>query len=192
MVVVLPSTRMLTFAARRPARTTARSTARMVSLRNTNPPSARGSGWERDRSSDSGSPFAAFPARRPVAFPRRASPLTAAGPSRTCTGFPHRAPCVWRKNLSSRGVDVRRSAPVGAGRPLGRRDLCLSSVPDLGTGLGTWDLVLRKIAHAGEFAARLLLRARTSWPSHSVSRTRPPTSCTSTSSRVVSARLSMS
>jgi VanZ family protein len=36
-----------------------------------------------------------------------------------------------------------------------------SSVSDLGTGLGTWDLVLRKIAHAGEFAAlgALLLRA---------------------------------
>jgi VanZ like protein len=35
-----------------------------------------------------------------------------------------------------------------------------SSVPDLGTGLGTWDLVLRKIAHAGEFAilGALLLR----------------------------------
>jgi VanZ family protein len=37
----------------------------------------------------------------------------------------------------------------------------LSSVPDLGTGLGTWDLVLRKIAHAGEYAVlgALLLRA---------------------------------
>jgi VanZ family protein len=37
----------------------------------------------------------------------------------------------------------------------------LSSVPDLGTGLGTWDLVLRKIAHAAEYAvlAALLLRA---------------------------------
>ena len=36
-----------------------------------------------------------------------------------------------------------------------------SSVPDLGTGLGTWDLVLRKIAHAVEFAVlgALLLRA---------------------------------
>jgi VanZ family protein len=36
-----------------------------------------------------------------------------------------------------------------------------SSVPDLGTVLGTWDLVLRKIAHAGEFAVfgALLLRA---------------------------------
>lgn len=37
----------------------------------------------------------------------------------------------------------------------------LSSVPDLGTGLGGWDLLLRKIAHAGEYAilAALLVRA---------------------------------
>jgi VanZ family protein len=37
----------------------------------------------------------------------------------------------------------------------------LSSVPDLGTGLGTWDLVLRKLAHATEYAVlgALLLRA---------------------------------
>jgi VanZ family protein len=37
----------------------------------------------------------------------------------------------------------------------------LSSIPDLGTGLGTWDLVLRKAAHAAEFAVLgfLLLRA---------------------------------
>ena len=36
----------------------------------------------------------------------------------------------------------------------------LSSVPDLGTGLGTWDLVLRKLAHAAEYAilGALLLR----------------------------------
>jgi VanZ family protein len=36
-----------------------------------------------------------------------------------------------------------------------------SDVPDLGTGLGTWDLVLRKLAHAAEFAVlgALLLRA---------------------------------
>jgi VanZ family protein len=36
----------------------------------------------------------------------------------------------------------------------------LSSVPDLGTGLGTWDLVLRKIAHAGEYAVLGLLLQR--------------------------------
>ena len=37
----------------------------------------------------------------------------------------------------------------------------LSSVPDLGTGLGGWDLVLRKLAHAAEYAVLggLLLRA---------------------------------
>ncbi|MBA2423994.1 MAG: VanZ family protein [Actinobacteria bacterium] len=36
-----------------------------------------------------------------------------------------------------------------------------SSVPDLGTGLGGWDLVLRKLAHAAEFGVlgALLLRA---------------------------------
>jgi VanZ family protein len=28
----------------------------------------------------------------------------------------------------------------------------LSSVPDLGTGLGGWDLVLRKLAHGAEYA----------------------------------------
>jgi VanZ family protein len=36
----------------------------------------------------------------------------------------------------------------------------LSSVPDLGTGLGTWDLVLRKIAHFGEYGVLGLLLAR--------------------------------
>jgi VanZ family protein len=37
----------------------------------------------------------------------------------------------------------------------------LSSFPDLGTGLGGWDLVLRKLAHAAEYAVlgALLLRA---------------------------------
>ncbi len=41
-----------------------------------------------------------------------------------------------------------------------------SSVSGLGTGLGTWDLFLRKVAHAGEFAllALLLWRAlRIEW-----------------------------
>ena len=37
----------------------------------------------------------------------------------------------------------------------------LSSIPDLGTGLGGWDLGLRKLAHGAEFAVLgfLLLRA---------------------------------
>jgi VanZ family protein len=36
-----------------------------------------------------------------------------------------------------------------------------SAIPSLSTGLGTWDLVLRKLAHAAEFAVlgALLLRA---------------------------------
>ena len=33
----------------------------------------------------------------------------------------------------------------------------LSAQPDLSTGLGTWDLVLRKLAHAGVFGALTLL-----------------------------------
>ena len=36
----------------------------------------------------------------------------------------------------------------------------LSSVPDLGTGLGGWDLLLRKLAHAAEFAVLGLLLVR--------------------------------
>jgi VanZ like protein len=36
----------------------------------------------------------------------------------------------------------------------------LSSAPDLGTGLGTWDLVLRKIAHFCEYAILGLLLVR--------------------------------
>lgn len=35
-----------------------------------------------------------------------------------------------------------------------------SSVPHLGTGLGTWDLVLRKIAHTAEYAVLGALLAR--------------------------------
>jgi VanZ family protein len=36
----------------------------------------------------------------------------------------------------------------------------LSSIPDLGTGLGGWDTVLRKIAHTAEYAVLGLLLAR--------------------------------
>jgi VanZ family protein len=44
-----------------------------------------------------------------------------------------------------------------------------SSVPDLGTGLGTWDLVLRKLAHAGEYAfLGLLLQRATRQPALAV------------------------
>jgi hypothetical protein len=42
-----------------------------------------------------------------------------------------------------------------------------SSIPDLGTGLGGWDLVLRKAAHIGEYAILGALLARAldrPWP----------------------------
>ena len=36
----------------------------------------------------------------------------------------------------------------------------LSSIPSLGTGLGTWDLILRKCAHMTEYAILAFLLAR--------------------------------
>ena len=53
---------------------------------------------------------------------------------------------------------VRRWGPVVAWAAV---IFALSSIPSLGTGLETWDFVLRKIAHATEFAilAALLVRA---------------------------------
>jgi len=36
----------------------------------------------------------------------------------------------------------------------------LSAIPSLGTGLGTWDLVLRKCAHLTEYAVLAFLLAR--------------------------------
>jgi VanZ family protein len=36
----------------------------------------------------------------------------------------------------------------------------LSSIPSLGTGLGTWDLILRKGAHMTEYAVLAVLLAR--------------------------------
>ena len=56
------------------------------------------------------------------------------------------------------GSFVRLWLPVAAWAAL---IFAFSSVPDLGTGLGGWDLVLRKLAHAAEFAVlgALLVRA---------------------------------
>ena len=70
-------------------------------------------------------------------------------------------------SLSSGSVASRRAlalwAPVVAWAAL---IFTLSSIPDLGTGLGTWDTILRKIAHTGEYAVlgALLLRALTRPP----------------------------
>jgi VanZ family protein len=46
----------------------------------------------------------------------------------------------------------------------------LSSIPSLGTGLGLWDLVLRKLAHLSEFAILgfLLARALPSLPAFAI------------------------
>jgi VanZ family protein len=89
---------------------------------------------------------------------RGASPLTAAGPSRTCTGFPHRVPFVGRAYHRAVSGSLQRWLPVVVWAAV---IFALSSVPDLGTGLGGWDTVLRKIAHAGEYAVlgALLLHA---------------------------------
>jgi VanZ family protein len=116
---------------------------------------------ERGRSSDSGLP----PPRpsRPLGqwhFRGGTSPLTAAGPSRTHTGFPHRAPFEAEPiiGLVPSSLAVRLWLPVLLWAAV---IFAFSSVPDLGTGLGTWDLVLRKLAHATEYAVlgALLLRA---------------------------------
>jgi VanZ family protein len=57
-----------------------------------------------------------------------------------------------------RGSFVRNWLPVVAWAAL---IFAFSAVPDLGTGLGTWDFVLRKLAHTTEYAilGALLVRA---------------------------------
>ena len=55
------------------------------------------------------------------------------------------------------GTIVRLWLPVVAWAAL---IFAFSSVPDLGTGLGGWDLLLRKIAHAAEYAVLGALLAR--------------------------------
>jgi VanZ family protein len=57
-----------------------------------------------------------------------------------------------------RGSFVRDWLPVLAWAAV---IFAFSSIPDLGTGLGTWDLVLRKLAHTAEYAilGALLVRS---------------------------------
>ena len=55
------------------------------------------------------------------------------------------------------GSFVRLWLPVVAWAAL---IFAFSSVPDLGTGLGGWDLVLRKLAHTAEYAVLGALLAR--------------------------------
>ena len=111
------------------------------------------------RFSDSGLPLRCLPSLATSGCQRRATPLTAAGPSRTCTGFPYRSPIAREPIIgpmsSSRLLSTWAPVVLWAGLIFG-----LSSVPSLGTDLGTWDLVLRKLAHFAEYAVLGLLLVR--------------------------------
>ena len=100
-----------------------------MSVLRTNPPSARGSECPASgRSSDSGRPPS--PPSRPAGqwqFGAGASPLTAAGPSRTCTGFPLRSPSVVAPSMPLRAGG--RPA-LGSRRRLGGCDLRLLGHPE--------------------------------------------------------------
>ncbi len=114
---------------------------------------------ERDRSSDSGLPPS--PPSRPAASgfvagerlpsQRRDRPGLAPGSLTALLGGGR----AYHRTVS--GPFVRLWVPVLAWAAL---IFAFSSVPDLGTGLGGWDLVLRKIAHAVEFAILGALLAR--------------------------------
>src|SRR5437899_3716092 len=70
-----------------------------------------------------------------------ASPLTAAGPFRIRTGFPDRSPVVARdyhRRSMTRSRVLSLWAPVLLWAGV---IFALSSIPSLGTGLGTWDYV---------------------------------------------------
>jgi VanZ family protein len=66
--------------------------------------------------------------------------------------------CAAEPIIAAVSSSLRRWLPVVAWAAV---IFALSSVPDLGTGLGTWDLALRKVAHALEYAVlgALLTRA---------------------------------
>jgi hypothetical protein len=69
-----------------------------------------------------------------------------------------------RRGPDPAGTDARRRRLVALWLPVvawAAVIFALSAVPDLGTGLGGWDLLLRKLAHAAEYAilGALLLRA---------------------------------
>src|SRR3712207_859746 len=75
-----------------------------------------------------------------------------------------RSPAAWR---AARHPFVRVWLPVLLWAAL---IFALSSIPSLGTELGTWDLVLRKLAHAVEYAVlgALLGRALSTVPAFAV------------------------
>jgi len=117
-----------------------------------------------DRSSDSGPPPPP-PSRLPVF--RRASGISAGEqlPSQRrdrpglAPGSLTALPCFGRAyHPTVSAAAFRIWAPVVLWAAV---IFALSSVPSLSTGLGTWDLVLRKLAHTAEYAllGALLIRA---------------------------------
>jgi hypothetical protein len=122
--------------------------------------------WERGRSSDSGLPLpppsrlvaSGFVAGERLPLQRRDRPGLTPG-SLTVRLIRGRA---YHRTVS--GSAARPWVPVVAWAAL---IFALSSIPDLGTGLGGWDLGLRKLAHAAEFGVlgALLVRALSvPWP----------------------------
>jgi VanZ family protein len=122
--------------------------------------------WERGRSSDSGLPLpppsrlgaSGVVAGERLPLQRRDRPGLAPG-SLAVLLVRSRA---YHRTVS--GSAARLWLPVVAWAAL---IFVLSSIPDLGTGLGGWDLTLRKLAHTAEFAVlgALLVRALSArWP----------------------------
>jgi VanZ like family len=115
--------------------------------------------WERGRSSDSGLPLP--PPSRPGASGVVAESISPYSGGTVPDSHRVPSPCscsggrAYHRTVS--GPFVRRWLPVLAWAAV---IFAFSSVPDLGTGLGGWDLVLRKIAHAGEYAVLGALLAR--------------------------------
>jgi len=80
-----------------------------------------------------------------------------------CGASPRRGTTLWlvaatRSRASNRELLANPWIPVILWAGL---IFTLSSIPDLGTGVGNWDLVLRKLAHTAEYAilAALIFRA---------------------------------
>src|SRR5438045_1902445 len=108
------------------------------------------------RSSDSGLPLPPPSRLAPVALGDRASPLTAAGPSRTCTGFPYRSPFGRDYHPSVPPSRLSTWLPVLAWAAV---IFALSSIAHLGTGLGTWDTILRQAARVTRYEIHVLNRS---------------------------------
>ena len=119
----------------------------------------------RGRSSDSGLPLP--PPSRPEGQWRLAERLLPsqrrdrAGLAPASLG---RSPLVGREHIPELGWAAVALARLNLWLPVvlwAALIFTLSSIPGLGTGLGTWDVVLRKLAHTAEYAVlgALLFRA---------------------------------